>query len=433
MAKSKRARQGRRNGAGDAARKDAARIDATRSNDAARAEAGGPLAPRVVVLVDTATGWGRAIIRGISTYSRHHGPWHLWVEPHGQAESMRPPRTWAGEGIIARVSTPQMARQLKSYGVPIVNVSGIPLDGHDFPRVTHDLTASADLAADYFYQRGFRSYAYVGWTKFAHVEQHYRAFADNVRRRGHDCPHFQLGVRNSSAAGWRKQQSELARWLAALPKPVAVLTWAQQGLAVLDACSWGQLSVPEQVAVLSGDDDETLYPACTPPLSGIAQASERIGSLAAETLATLMAGGRPAQPVTYVPPTHVNERVSTDTLAVTDAEVAAAVRFIRDHAVRGIQVDDVAEQVAMSRRSLERRFVATLGHSPADEIRRVRLAHALMLLATSTLPIPIVAEKSGFGSGMYLAQVMRQEQGMTPLRYRNAMRSSQQAKPADGK
>lgn len=385
------------------------------------------LAPRVVVLVDTATGWGRAIIRGISTYGRHHGPWHLWVEPHGQAERMRPPRTWQGEGIIARVNTSQMARHLKSYRVPIVNVSGIELDGVDLPRVTHDLPATATMAADYFYQRGFRSYAYVGWTKFGHVEQHYRAFAANVRQRGHDCPMFPLGVRNSSAVGWRKQQAELARWLAELPKPVAVLTWAQQGLAVLDACAWAGLNVPEQVAVLSGDDDETLYPACTPPLSGIAQASERIGTLAAEALDALMNGRKLARRTTLVPPTHVTERVSTDTLAVTDAEVGAAVRFVREHATRGILVDDVADHVAMSRRSLERRFVTALGHSPADEIRRVRLRHALMLLATSALPIPVVAERSGFGSGMYLAQVMRQEQGMTPLRYRNAMRVTQHA------
>ncbi len=74
-------------------------------------------AKRVVVLIDTATGWGRAIIRGISAYNHQHGHWHLWVEAHGPSERLRPPPSWRGEGIIARVSTPAMARQLKKYGV----------------------------------------------------------------------------------------------------------------------------------------------------------------------------------------------------------------------------------------------------------------------------------------------------------------------------
>jgi transcriptional regulator GlxA family with amidase domain len=76
----------------------------------------------------------------------------------------------------------------------------------------------------------------------------------------------------------------------------------------------------------------------------------------------------------------------------------------------------------MSRRSLERRFHEALGETPAQEIRRVRVRKALLLLTTSAMPIPRVAELSGFGSGMYLSHVIRGETGMTPLKYRNTMK-----------
>ena len=39
--------------------------------------------PRVTVLVSTATGWGRGIIKGISAFAQQHGPWLLQVEPEG--------------------------------------------------------------------------------------------------------------------------------------------------------------------------------------------------------------------------------------------------------------------------------------------------------------------------------------------------------------
>jgi len=54
--------------------------------------------PRVAVLVDTSTGWGRRMVRGIIGYARKHGPWRLWVDDWGQREALRLPPGWKGEG-----------------------------------------------------------------------------------------------------------------------------------------------------------------------------------------------------------------------------------------------------------------------------------------------------------------------------------------------
>ena len=57
------------------------------------------------------------------------------------------PKGWKGDGVIARVGFPELAAQLKSLRVPVVNVSGIELPRVRFPRVASDQSAAAEMAA----------------------------------------------------------------------------------------------------------------------------------------------------------------------------------------------------------------------------------------------------------------------------------------------
>jgi LacI family transcriptional regulator len=110
-------------------------------------------------------------------------------------------------------------------------------------------------------------------------------------------------------------------------------------------------------------------------------------------------------------------RQSTDVLAVDDAEVAAALRHIRSHAVEGLSVKQLLDEVPVNRRTLERRFVSVLGHTPLEEIRQVRLERAKVLLQTD-LPIYEVAKRCGFATPEYMATSFLQSTGKTPTAYR---------------
>jgi LacI family transcriptional regulator len=85
-------------------------------------------------------------------------------------------------------------------------------------------------------------------------------------------------------------------------------------------------------------------------------------------------------------------------------------------------VEDVLRAVPVSRRSLERRFRATLERGLGEEIRRVHLERAKDLLATTALSVAEVAERAGFSSVHYLSRVFRQETGQTPTAYRRPFR-----------
>src|SRR5205085_10590833 len=139
--------------------------------------------------------------------------------------------------------------------------------------------------------------------------------------------------------GERGQQA-IADWLAALPKPVGVMTCHdERGQQVLDACRRVPLSVPDEVAVISVDNDAYLCHLTIPPMTSVDVNAERNGYQAAWLLDRLMRGGRPQRQSIYLPPRGVVARQSTDTVAVVDPEVAAVVRFIRDHACTGISID----------------------------------------------------------------------------------------------
>jgi LacI family transcriptional regulator len=61
--------------------------------------------------------------------------------------------------------------------------------------------------------------------------------------------------------------------------------------------------------------------------------------------------------------------------------------------------------------------------SPGEEIRRVRIERAKILLLETDLPIPDVAEKTGFGSNAYFTDCVQKQMQISPLRFRKQMRT----------
>ena len=234
---------------------------------------------------------------------------------------------------------------------------------------------------------------------------------------------YKPGAKMGHRAPWHVQQRGLIRWLKPLPKPVGVLTWTTNcGREVINACRKAGLLIPEQVSVLSSDEDELLCEMCNPPLSGIALTSELIGYEAATMLDRMMKGRRPKKNPVLIEPTGVVVRRSTDTLAMDDNDVARAIAFIRSHATEPIQMKDVLKEVPISRRRLEKQFLELFGRTPAAEIRRVHLERAKRLLEETDLTVPEIAYTSGFGSREYLAYAFKSATGLTPREYRNRIR-----------
>ena len=375
------------------------------------------------MLVDTSTSWGRRILKGISNYMRQHGAWQVFVEARGLEERLRLPKGWQGDGVIARIGSSEMVGELNAVRIPVVNVSGIQLPQEKFPCVTTDLQASASLAAQHLLDRGFRHFAYFSLLGLAYVSAHQEAFIRAVRDAGCTCDVRAIKPRTGAEPDWSLDLARLGDWLRSLQKPVAILTWnASSSREIIYACQAAGLLVPEQVAVLSGSDDDVLCEFLQIPVSAILVGAEQIGHEAARLLDLLMRGRPAPKRSILIAPLGVISRQSTETLAIRDPALVAAISFVRENAAKPIQVTDVVTHSGVSRRVLERRFIQVLGRTPAGEIRRVHFEKAKQLLLETDLPIPEVAEGSGFGSPEYMAYVFKTELGQTPLRYRREIR-----------
>jgi LacI family transcriptional regulator len=192
-----------------------------------------------------------------------------------------------------------------------------------------------------------------------------------------------------------------------------------RGQYVLEACQIAGLRVPDDVAVIGVDNDDLICDLTVPPLSSIALNHEKAGYQAAQLLDEMMAGKK-VDSKTIIPleSSHIVIRQSTDVLAIEDHELAEAVRFIRGHSREAIQVSDVVESVAVSRRVLERRFREVLKRSVHDEIARARVEHACRMLVETNLSVSQIAQHLGYPSDKHIARHFRKEKGMTPRQYR---------------
>jgi LacI family transcriptional regulator len=373
----------------------------------------------VALMVETSLVYGRQLLHGIIRYLRSHQPWSVFFELRELGAA--PPawlKDWRGDGIICRPTNPGLADLFRKKRIPVVNLNDVH-DGLGLPAIESDHVAIGKLAADHLLERGFRHFGFCGFSGHAWSAKRHEGFEAALGGAGCSCQLYESPWGGPAAHPWEKEQGQIGAWLATLPRPLGILACNDlRGQHVLDACQRMNLSVPEEVAVIGVDDDVLLCELCDPPLSSVVPNADRVGFEAALLLDRLMGGEKPTRLTQLVPPLGVTVRQSTDVLAIDDAQVAAAVRFIREHACAGISVDQVLAQVPLSRTILERRFRKYLGRSPQAEIREVQLKRVKQLLADTDLRLERVAELAGYEHPEYMSVVFKRETGLTPGQYR---------------
>lgn len=385
-----------------------------------------PRRRQVAVLIDFSRAYGRGLLSGVAKFVRERHEWSV------QCEEWRWPdvvpawfKNWRGDGIIARVEDWRMASILRGPRCPVVDVRG-SVDDCGFPLITTENQTVANLVAEHFLQRGFRHYAFCGFVGANYSDQRSRLFQERLAQDGFACAVYAPPESSRDAQMIELErrgllfQEHLARWLKSLPKPVGIMACNDiRGQQVLNACRRLNLAVPEEVAVVGVDNDEIFCELADPPLTSVALDTLRIGYEAAMLLERMMAGGKPPGQPVLIPPLGIVTRRSSDVLAMSDRQLAAGARFMREHLFENLTTNDLARAAGMSRRVFERRFVAQVGRSPKAEVLRLRLERVKDLLAETDWNLAQIAERTGFKYSEYLHTVFSQKIGITPGEYRH--------------
>ena len=375
---------------------------------------------RVAVVIEASNAYARGLLAGIHSHLREHEPWTVFLPEHGRG---RPPlealARWHGEGIIARIETPAIARVVadlrRTQLVDVVDVSAARLVP-GVPYVETDDAAIASAAAEHFFERDFRQVAYLGDRRFQWSANRRDAFVAAATAKGMAVDVFRHGRGYDDDAA-------VEAWLAGLPKPVGVFCcYDIRGRQALDGCRRAGIAVPDEAAILGVDDDDLLCGLSSPPLSSVIPDAVGAGRHAAELLDRLMRGERLDREEWLLPPVGISTRQSTDVLAIDDELIVAAVRQIRDHACRGLRVARLVKALDTTRRVLETRFTKRVGHTPHEEILRVQFRRVEQLLRETDLPLTEIAARSGFRHAEYMTVAFNRRHGQPPSTWRKLHR-----------
>ncbi len=371
---------------------------------------------RVLIVIDSAPFWARTLLRGINEVALERG-WALLVYTVGDISWLL--KAWRPSAVVTTLPLPAALQdELDSRLIVGANTD---LSADRLPWVAVDDAAVGELAATHLLSTGLEHFATFSFHADGWARRRVEAFRARITEAGGQChPDGWLGV--SEHGQTPLEWESIPAWLGTLPKPCGVFaccdTWAR---LVASYCRAGGHRVPEDISLIGADNDPLECELTTPALSSVVIPYREIGRKVAERVARGLARSRRADAL-LVQPLHVVGRRSSETLAVDDPLVAAAVTWIHRHSDRYLTVNDIVRATKTYRQRLEKRFRAVLNRSVMEEVRRSRVERAKHLLAMTDLPLRDVASKSGFTTPALLSVAFRRETRTTPGAFRRRAR-----------
>ena len=365
-------------------------------------------------------------LSGIARYAKEHG-WNLMI----QDRLGHTPLAWNGDGILATLRSDSVTfrciEKLMRRGIPLVDLT-VSRPEIKVPRVTSDHREIGRLAARHFAEREFRHIAWFssGWGNVHKLR--YQGLAEA----GAEKPlkwvaADEIPVQRQSE--WPSFVAWIRGKLAAAEKPLAVLTYDETDAArLLYAAKELGVNVPEELAILSIGNNPLVCENQSVPLSSIDQNLERGGYEAAALLDRLMdspaRANRHAPGTILVPPSGIVTRRSTDVIAVADATVRQALKFIGANLHKAIGSPQIADALDIRRTELDTLFRMQLSRSVGEEIRRQRFARVRLLLETTDLSVSKIADATGYCTPSHLTNAFKAAFGLTPKAWRKRLKAS---------
>ena len=376
---------------------------------------------RVAIMLDLQWPYKRhaSTFAGTQQFAKEHG-WHSIIDEF--AHDTLPTRRGKQipyDGVIARANH-ELAERATRLGIPVVNMWASSPVWNKLPGVFPDFDASGQIKAEHFLSRGLSNFAAMTAFKNRGQRMEVDQFRKVIAECGYDCV-----IANSpqslsrSLDHWRRTRELVEAWMDRWVLPIGVMVGGEDlGRLVVQMCHERDWRVPQDVAIIAGQNEENLCENPSPSMTSMEFGYERIGYRCAKLLQHLMDGGTaPDNPIS-LSPSGLVVRESTDFHAVQDKLVADALDYISRNSHRHIGQHDVSRAVNAETRTLQLRFRKFLDSPIATEIRRVRLERAKRELVQSDRRIEHIARDVGFKTANRMCEIFRRELGITPTDYR---------------
>ena len=382
---------------------------------------------RLILLTDFTEAFAHNLLRGILEYSKGREPWVICRMPpyykqyHGITGVLEWAKKWHADAIIAQFD--------EDDDVDIFRENGLIALAQDYksrfsviPNITSDYKLTGRMAADFFLQKGFRNFAFYGYEEVIWSEERCMGFRDRIVEKGFGNNFFEYQKQPLKSL-WYYEPAPLVNWIKSLPHPIALMACDDtQGNKILEVCRVLDIKIPEEVAVLGVDNDEITCSLSDPPLSSVNLNIMKGGYEAAQLIEKLIHDKGISWEDVVIQPTIITNRLSTDIYSTGDPHVLIALKYIHHNLTHKITVEDIVQQVPLSRRLLEIRFKEITGNSIYQYIINLRMERFSQLLLEVNEPIADIAISAGLPDYKNLARQFKSWKNCTPAEYRKIHR-----------
>lgn len=379
---------------------------------------------KIILFTDLGEEYGKSLLKGVTRYSHEFGPWAFCRMPSYYRETkgiegiLDWAKEWKANGIMGQFYNDSDPKRLLDAGIAVV-AQDFKEPHSTVPNITGDYFKTGQIGAEYFLRKGYEHFAFYGFKDIVWSRERGQGFEQRLAQAGHAVHYFEHTRRSKSRELWYYKPSALSKWLKSLPKPIALMTCDDnQGMHITEACRLTKIRIPEEVAVLGVDNDEMLCNLSDPPLSSIGLDTVKGGYEAARLLDRMIQTKNKEYYDIVVKPTQVVTRNSTDIYATKDEYIGMALKFVHNNMDKNLKVENVLEQVPLSRRSLEKRFQKVTGYPVYEYIFNLRIEKFTNKLLETDLTIFEIAVDLGLNDSKNIARQFRQVKGCTPVEYR---------------
>ena len=377
---------------------------------------------RIALLFDPSLGYCRDVLEGVQRFARQRPGW-IFFDAVGTKSALRALREWEPQGMLVHLFERGFAQELAKLNVPTVNTTSTLLDCK-FPLIEIDHQKVGRMAAEFFLNRGYERFGFFGsqWAHFSVARED--SFKQCLTEHGFTVSscYEEFLPRRVDRESWKFVQRKTVNWLQGLLTsggPVAVFVSNDLPARFLsNYCRNLGIRVPQDMALLSVDNDRYECNLASPTLSSVELPSREIGQRAAALLDRMLKGRRAPKSPQWLPPVRIVLRGSTEATAVQDEDVRAFFRWLHDCYDQPGTAEDLCAQIGVGRRTLERKLNNLLGTTIGSEIRRRRLDQAMRLLLESSETVGQIAYRTGYSSPERFAVVFRESLSMTPTEFR---------------
>lgn len=382
---------------------------------------------RVLMMTDFSESYANKLLSGIMRYSHEHEPWTVCKVPLSLRDSGRMQELvnfatrWKADAVIGQFRSGDPVEGFLDRGI-ITLAQDFQQRFPNLINISGDYYLSGEMAADYFIEKGVRYFAFYGIPGLVWSEERLEGFSARIRERLPDAT-VSVHMKTSLQEIWWYDTDSLTEWLAALPKPVAILgcddNIAYQIIEAVTQVGREDMRIPDDILVMGVDNDASVCQMCSPQLSSINQEVEHAGYQAAALIDELLAFPPAERRSRYrdiiVKPSYITTRQSTDAYIHQNPYVSKVMYYVNENLGSRIKVESLVDLVPMSRRMLETTFARETGISLYQYIIRARVNRMKDLINAGHSPLQ-AADELGTEYKI-IARNFKNLTGMTPAEY----------------